>query len=1207
MTPLTITEIESTLQRHYDEADSAGVKTYLDGLLANGAMAADLRGRVAHLRGRAAFHLGEWKEAEHYFLQAVSLSPADWFSMFYLGRIAEELGNADRALALYARCVADQPGMAHVADFMTTHLLRSPSGLAPIDARSIAFHPTQRTRVPLISIFILCYNKVEFTVRCLRALEQNTDYGNYEVILVDNASVDDTPPLLETYARRMTYVRAPQNLGFVGGNNLAALHASGEFIVFLNNDTEPQSGWLTELHQQFVRDARAGAAGSMLLYPNGMLQEAGGTVFSDATGWNYGRGQDPRIGKFTFVREVDYCSAAALMVRRDLFERLGRFDERFAPAYYEDTDLCFGIRKLGYKVIYCPTSKVIHHEGITAGTNTGSGFKQYQVVNARTFADKWTCELERQHSSKTGSPYLFSNRSNGKRVLIIDDIPPLPDRASGSLKMYHTVLQMVQLGYHVTYVHLRKGNFDETAVKHIDRLKGMGVEFQWFEYELWWIYRQTPEVVPLLDRLINSMEFAKRHLDLVYICFWQFGEYFIDRIRTAIPHVPIVVDSVDLHYIREARQAEISGDAAQRAAALETKRRELAVYRSADIVTTVTDRDREILRGELPGKPILIMTNVHDIEQRKNGFEERKDLLFVGNFNHGPNEDAVLWFVHEVFPAIQKELPDVRLHIVGNNPTVRVQALAGEKVIVTGWVPSVAPYLETSRLSVAPLRFGSGVKGKVGEAMAKGLPMVLTPVAAEGMGIVHDQHAYVCDAPKDFARMAVDLYRSKETWERFSEAGAQLIAKQYSSASTKRRIEYLATFESRETCNSRRATQFGTPPVVSIVIPVFNQWEFTRQCLESIRAHTTVNHEVIVVDNASTDKTARGLREFPEVRVIRNGENVGFPGAVNQGMRVALGEYVLILNNDTIVTEGWLSRMLEVAESKAQTGIIGPVSNAVSGIQIDKEAAYSDIPGMHRYAAQKRGERKGKLLEFPRVAFLCTLIKRSVLDAIGGLDERFAPGNYEDDDFCLRAQLAGFNTVVAADVFIHHFGSKSFRANGDQAYADRLQENRARFEAKWGNTPDGIWLKGASFKRRSIRVSNDKDDFIRHFERATILLEGQELDLAAEELEAAIDAYHRSDRRGYAVDFPDVLTLAGNVALMQENLEVAKEYFERELRLTPTSVRACLGLVKVFRLAGMTDAAATMLEAARQIAPRDPAVAAESRELEGLLQTANEA
>jgi len=210
--------------------------------------------------------------------------------------------------------------------------------------------------------------------------------------VVDDGSSDTTATRLAS-RDDIRYLRNPKNLGFVGSCNRGAQAAQGEFILFLNNDTVVLEGWLDHLVQTFADVPDAGLVGSKLLYPDGRLQEAGGIVWADASGWNWGRLADPSAPEFNFMRDVDYCSGASLLIRRRLFTDLGGFDERYAPAYYEDTDLAFAVRAQGLRVLYQPLSRVVHYEGISAGTDLTSGMKAYQVRNRERFQEKWGTAL----------------------------------------------------------------------------------------------------------------------------------------------------------------------------------------------------------------------------------------------------------------------------------------------------------------------------------------------------------------------------------------------------------------------------------------------------------------------------------------------------------------------------------------------------------------------------------------------------------------------------------------------------------------------------------------------------------------------------------------------------------------------------------------------------------------------------------------------
>ena len=254
---------------------------------------------------------------------------------------------------------------------------------------------------PSVSILIPTYNAARYLETCLRALDETLPRGyDVEIIVVDDASSDQTADVVSRWAARggrVRGVRNEANAGFIGSCNAGAEEARGDLLVFLNNDTLPLSGWLPPLVRTLVEQPGAGAVGGKLLYPDGRLQEAGGVIFSDGSGANFGKSTgDPEAPLQNFLREVDYCSGALLATRRELFLDLGGFDGRFQPMYYEDTDYCFQVRDAGLKVYYQPESAIVHYEGGSAGTDISTGMKRYQAVNRETFVHKWATALERQ-------------------------------------------------------------------------------------------------------------------------------------------------------------------------------------------------------------------------------------------------------------------------------------------------------------------------------------------------------------------------------------------------------------------------------------------------------------------------------------------------------------------------------------------------------------------------------------------------------------------------------------------------------------------------------------------------------------------------------------------------------------------------------------------------------------------------------------------
>jgi GT2 family glycosyltransferase/Tfp pilus assembly protein PilF len=899
---------------------------------------------------------------------------------------------------------------------------------------------------PLVSIIIPVYNQLAFTHQCLKAVLRNTAYPNYEVIVVDDGSTDDTAAYLRAMVSKgIRWERHSENRGFVHACNTGARVARGEYIVLLNNDTEVQPGWLTPLVTLALENPQCGGVGAKLVYPDGKLQEAGGIIFADGSGWNYGRGLSPADPRFNFVREVDYCSGAALLVRRDLWERLGGLDERYAPAYYEDADLCFGIRKLGYRVYYHPHSVVVHHEGKTAGTDLNSGVKQYQKFNQEKFTAKWSEELRSQYAHRRENVVFASQRDTRGRVLVVDPFLPFFDRASGSRRLFQMVGLLREMGYHVTYI-ARSPSLDNQYRPVLEKL---GIEVYSGDIQALQAigFKAKLDLRPISYKLLCT----ERQFDYAILNFWEIAEYYLPLLRKISPRTTIIVDTHDIHFVRELREAERAGSQHQKKKALRNRRRELAVYRQADRLWVVTENDRQAIK-ELVGEiPIDIFHNIHEPVSTVKEFNKTSDLLFVGNFAHLPNQDAVTYFCREIYPKIQEHLPEVRLWIVGNSPPDEIKAFASERITVTGYVKDLSPYLYRARVSVDPLRYGAGMKGKIGEALAWGLPVVTTRIGAEGMGLVHGKHALIADDPEEFARCVVELYRNRELWNTLSGNGKALTKAQWSSQFIKKKLERI--FSGAEPAPEER-------PLVSIIMLTYNALEYTRQCIESLQAYTEPEHEVIFVDNGSRDGTVEYLRELvaanSHYRLIENKRNLGFAAGNNQGMAVAKGDYLLLLNNDVLVPPRWLNRLVACAELDASIGIVGPLTNRISGFQRVTNFPYSEPREYLRVAARIAEINHRKYTPRRRVAGFAMMIKRSVYEAIGGLDEQFGSGNYEDDDYCLRAREAGFAVMVAEDVFLHHFGSRSFRANRID-YEAAIKKNRKKFERKWpGIQPE--WL-----------------------------------------------------------------------------------------------------------------------------------------------------
>jgi GT2 family glycosyltransferase len=248
-----------------------------------------------------------------------------------------------------------------------------------------------------------------------------------------------------------------------------------------------------------------------------------------------------------------------------------------------------------------------------------------------------------------------------------------------------------------------------------------------------------------------------------------------------------------------------------------------------------------------------------------------------------------------------------------------------------------------------------------------------------------------------------------------------------------------------------RATRASTPfEGTSIIIPTYNQKEFLQKCIDSIQQYTKESYELIVVDNASTDHTKTYLESIQgTIRLQINDTNLGFAGAVNQGLRMARGSTILILNNDTVVTTNWLSNLLACVNNNSRFGLVGPVTNYVGGDQ-QIPTSYDSIDSMQEYAFSHNHSDAGRWTKTSRLIGFCMMMRRDVFNRLGYFDEGFEIGNCEDDDYGLRAQLVGLDLIIANDTFIHHFGSVSMKSLGsefDQVYG----KNLIFYSEKWGD------------------------------------------------------------------------------------------------------------------------------------------------------------
>jgi glycosyltransferase involved in cell wall biosynthesis len=524
--------------------------------------------------------------------------------------------------------------------------------------------------------------------------------------------------------------------------------------LLLNNDTLPKKDWLRNLLELIDKDDKIGLVGSKLLFPDERLQEAGGIIWNDGTASHYGRGGDPAMPEYNYVKEVDYISGASLMIRNELWKEIGGFDARFTPAYYEDVDLAFEVRKRGFKVVYQPKSVVVHFETVSCGADLGEGSERHQRENRKKFFDKWKEFLDLKPKNHPQEVFHIRDRTNGKKtVLVVEHSVPDFDKHAGSRTSFHYLRIFLELGLNVKFIDDNFIKFGINQERYTTVLEQLGIEVLSHE----WHRKNWEQWIKDHARYVDYV-FLNRPISIDYI----------DTLRRETK-AKIVYNCVDFHYLREMRQYEISKNRDFLRLSKEHKKQEFYLFKNSDVILTYSDYEKSILDRELPGKTVRVIPLFIYDEPFPLGmdtaFEKRGGLMFVGGFAHDPNVDGISWFVKDIFPNIVERGHEIELSIIGSNPPEEILKLKSRYVDSVGYVPDerLQQYYSNTRIAIAPLRFGAGIKGKIIEAIVHGVPVVTTEVGREGIKDI-DGIVCVADRPDEFAKRVVDIYMDKQKW-----------------------------------------------------------------------------------------------------------------------------------------------------------------------------------------------------------------------------------------------------------------------------------------------------------------------------------------------------------------------------------------------------------------------------------------------------------
>jgi O-antigen biosynthesis protein len=622
---------------------------------------------------------------------------------------------------------------------------------------------------PVVSVVIPVFNRADLTLQCLEALASEASVG-LEVIVIDNASSDETPALFSAI-EGIRYVRNERNLHFLDGSNQGASLARGTFVLFLNSDTALVRGCLAVAVDTARTLPRVGAVGGRLLLPDGTLQEAGSIVWNDGTCLGYGRGDDPARAVYQFRRPVDFCSGAFLLTPRALFEELGGFDVDFRPAYYEEVDYCLRLWERGYSVIYEPRAMVWHFE---FASSTQVDATQLMQDRQALLVSKHSSTLS-QRTSPGAKAVLEARRVPNRgqlRVLWIDERIPHSEYGAGYPRAREILRALHNLGYAVTMypaVFQEPGESWSHIYRELPRdievaaLTGFGPE----ALEQFLIDRQT-----YYDRVFVSRPETMRAIRK------------ITRNRPElIAWDTVVYDAEAIFTNRERLEAQANGVPMTEAEYRSRLSSELSLANGVSSITTVSEAEAAAFAA-CGVKRTAIVSHVVTPRQPLRAFNDRAGILFVGAIHGdgGPNHDGVMWFCELVLPILRRNgIKDI-FYVVGFNRMTNSERLRRGGVEIVGQVDALDDWYDRCRVFVAPTRFAAGIPLKVVEAVAAGIPAVITPLLSQQLGWSGGDPLPTAESPEQFAAEVARLLTDEAHWHRTKTEAAVIVGERFSAS-----------------------------------------------------------------------------------------------------------------------------------------------------------------------------------------------------------------------------------------------------------------------------------------------------------------------------------------------------------------------------------------------------------------------------------------
>jgi GT2 family glycosyltransferase/glycosyltransferase involved in cell wall biosynthesis len=622
---------------------------------------------------------------------------------------------------------------------------------------------------PVISVLMVLFNKFELSMLALTSLRDNFA-GGIELILVDNASTDDTRRIGD-YVAGARILRLDDNIGYLRAANRGLDFVAAPALLYLNNDIELSHGAIAAALARLQSNPAIGAVCAKVLRSHGALQEAGCIIWRDASTTGYLRDLPANTPAANFVRDVDFGSAVFLLCRAEAVRSLGGFDEDFSPAYYEDADLCLRLRGAGLRIVYDPAVTLIHLE-FGSAQNSESAMALMRR-GQKIFRRKHRDVLLGQPEAGAGNPVFAraavpAGGARGAKILVLEDTIPLRHLGSGFVRANDIVRAIAQAGHDVSVFPINGARAGELR-----------------------LFADFPDTVEILhDQTINLLEIFLRERSGFYDLIWISRTHNLARILPILEAAdvdtqasPIVLDTEAIVTMRDAAAAIMAGQDQKDFDIDARLRAEFASAGRCRHVTAVSRFEVDLLNAiGLPS--VSLLGTAREPAFTAPDFSEREGLLFVASIHQqdSPNLDALLWYVNVIMPALAAEMADVPvLNFVGHvAPEVDLSVLENQPGLkIHGQVGDLTPFYASNRVFIAPTRFAAGTPYKLYEAAAFGVPIVSTDLLARQLGWTagHELLTAPVADPRRFAAQIALLYRTDMLWRRLrAQAASRLEA-----------------------------------------------------------------------------------------------------------------------------------------------------------------------------------------------------------------------------------------------------------------------------------------------------------------------------------------------------------------------------------------------------------------------------------------------